>query len=165
MKRSSFVLAAVAAVAVLLAGPVPRASAATDPALIAPVDHLITAILAKDAKGLAAAYDASPSIVDEFAPFTWTGSGAPVAWARDFAALQRTDGITAPHVVRGTPQTANVSPDGRRAYLVVPTTFAYLMKGKPTKETGTWTFVLARPATGAPWRIASSTWGTTRTTP
>ena len=160
MKRSS--LALLAGLIFSLASAA-RATAATDPALVEPVDRLIAAILTNDAGRIARTYAPSPLIVDEFAPFTWSGGAAPAAWLRGFVAAGKAGAVTAMHVTHGPVATANLSDDSRRAYVIFPSAFAYRAKGVPVRETGTWAFVMMRESRRAPWRIVASTWATVMT--
>ncbi len=161
-RRSAARLCAAAAALFALSSFTVAARAASDGrALLVPVDRLIRAIDAGSGSGIAAAYVLAPTIVDEFAPYRWTGDGAARHWSRDFAAVARDASLTRVRVVRHAP--AYVSSAGGRAWLVVPTEYHYDLAGKPQLETAAWTFVLVR-ADGA-WHIEASTWAKTAGAP
>ena len=73
------------------------------------------------------------SIIDEFPPYEWHGAGACAAWAKDFDGDAKKNGITDGVVTLGKPRHLDVT--GDRAYVVAPVSYAYKVKGKPTKET------------------------------
>ena len=129
--------------------------------LLVPVDRLIRGIDAQSAGTIASAYVFAPSIVDEFAPFRWSGGAAATRWYRDFAAVAKTSGLAHIRVLRHAPSyTSFVS---GRAWLVVPTDYAYDVAGKAQRESAAWTFVLVSGARG--WRIEASTWAKTAGAP
>ena len=64
-------------------------------------------------------------------------------------------GITDGAVTLGTP--LHVDVDGNRAYLVIPSTYAFKLKGKSVKETGSlFTFAMLKGSKG--WRIVGWSW-------
>ena len=87
-----------------------------------------------DTKGAVAACADAIAIVDEFAPFVWHGAGACATWMKDYDADAARRGITDGAVTLGTP--LHVDVDGNRAYVVIPSTYAFKLKGKAVKETG-----------------------------
>lgn len=90
-------------------------------------------------------------VVDEFAPFRWTGLDA---WAAAYGAYNAQNGVTAArtailgfkHIYLG----------GGRAYVDLRVVYSYKVNGVTHKEPGTDTFVLAKTAAG--WRILSFAW-------
>lgn len=134
-----------------------RADAADDAALLRPIEALVVAIERGDTAGIARAYAPDPSIVDEFAPFRWTGSDAAKRWARGFAASNNAGNVTDVGLTHEKPRF--VTRSGERAWLVYPAKFTFRVGGKPAWETAAWTFALVRIA-GA-WRIEASTWAKT----
>jgi hypothetical protein len=97
------------------------------------------------------------SVIDDFPPFEWRGSGACANWSKAFDAFAQKNGITDPTGTIGKPKQFTVNAD--HAYVVVPATFAYTMKGKPVKLTAIATFSLHKTASG--WRITAWSWATT----
>lgn len=97
------------------------------------------------------------SVIDDFPPFEWRGAGACANWSKAFDGFAQKNGITDPTGTIGKPKRFMVNAD--RAYVVVPATFSYTMKGKPVKLTAVATFSLHKTASG--WRITAWSWATT----
>lgn len=103
----------------------------------------------------AAACADETSILDEFPPHEWHGSGACLKWMGDYDADAKKNGITDGLVTLGAPKHLDVN--GDRAYVVIPSSYTFKMKGKPMKETGSmFTFALHKGASG--WRITGWSW-------
>ena len=108
-----------------------------------------------DTKGAVAACADAVAIVDEFAPFVWQGTGACATWMKDYDADASRRGITDGVVTLGAP--LHVDVDGARAYVVIPSTYAFKLKGKAIKETGSlFTFAMLKGPSG--WRIVGWSW-------
>ena len=139
-------------VAALAAGPV---FAAEKDDVMAPVKQFVDGFNKGDIKSALATCAEQTSIVDEFPPHEWHGPGACANWAKDFDADAKKNGITDGKVTIGKPRHVDVT--GDRAYVVVPTTFVYKLKGKAMKETGsTLTIALQKGASG--WLMTGWTW-------
>lgn len=126
---------------------------------------MVTATLDKFNKGDSAAFFAAHTadsmIVDEFAPYRWTGTHAAESWAADYERDARARGITDGRVDYGQPIRATVA--GSHAYVVLPTTYRFRQHGKPMREDGQMTFALAHLGEG--WKIAEWTWAGPPPTP
>ena len=134
------------------AGPV---FAAEKDDVMTPVKQFVDGFNKGDVKSAVAACAEQTSIVDEFPPHEWHGPGACANWAKDFDADAKKNGITDGKVTIGKPRHVDIS--GDRAYVVVPASFAYKLKGKPTKETGsTLTVALQKGASG--WLMTGWAW-------
>jgi len=140
-------------VLVLVAG-LAVASDQTD--VMATVNQFVSGFNKGDMKSALAACADQASIIDDFPPHAWSGSGACAAWASDYDAFAKKNGITDGIVTLGTPKHVDVT--GDVAYVVVPAEFAYKKDSKPTKETGA-TFVLVLKKADAGWRITAWAWG------
>ena len=147
MKKLAMVLTA----AVLTAGPV----AADDKKdVMVPINQFVDGFNKGDA-GAAAACADETSILDEFPPHEWHGSGACLKWMNDYDADAKKNGITDGLVTLGTPKHIDIT--GDRAYVVIPSNYTFKMKGKPVKETGSaLAFALHKGETG--WRITGWAW-------
>jgi hypothetical protein len=99
---------------------------------------------------------ASPvSIVDEFPPHEWQGPTACADWANAYNANAAAQGITDGFVTLKTPWHVEIT--GDRAYVVVPSDYAYKQHGKAVLESGSiWTVALKRVSAG--WRITGWAW-------
>lgn len=145
--------ALVAAVALWAA---PQICAASDSAdAMATITKAIMAFNHGDLKGFAALCTSPASIIDDFPPHSWTGASACDDWAAAYAAANKASDVSNATVVLGTPWHVNVT--GNRAYVVVPASLRYNMKGKPVKESGSvFTVVLAKTAKG--WFMSAWSW-------
>jgi hypothetical protein len=108
-----------------------------------------------DVKTAVAACADQASIIDEFPPYEWHGAGACAQWAADFDADAKKRDITPGAVTLG--KTRHLDVTGDRAYVVVPTEYAFKEKGKAVKEkNATLSVALQKGAAG--WRIVAWTW-------
>lgn len=140
------------AVAVLAAGP----SAAADKSeVMKPVHQFVNAFNKGDTKTAAAACADQTSIIDEFPPHEWHGSGACLTWMNDYEADAKKNGITEGIVALGTPRHIDIN--GDRAYVVVPANYTYKQKGKVVSEIGSM-MTLALQKGEAGWRVTGWAW-------
>ena len=154
MKFNTLTAAVLAAALAILAAPqICAASDSTD--AMATVTKAIMAFNHGDLKGFTALCTSPAFIIDDFPPHTWSGADACNDWAAAYAAANKTSDISNATVILGTPW--HVSVTGSRAYVVVPASLHYNMKGKPVKEAGSvFTVVLAKTPKG--WLIAAWSW-------
>jgi ketosteroid isomerase-like protein len=146
------------AVTLVAAGQTP--AAAQTPAspkndVLAVVRQFVNDFNKGDGKSAVAACADQAAIIDEFPPYAWHGAGACAKWMSDYDADARQNGITDGIVTLGAPSHVDVT--GDRAYVVIPSDYAFKRKGTPVKETGSmFTFALQKGAAG--WRIVGWTW-------
>ena len=95
------------------------------------------------------------SIIDEFPPYTWSGSGACSQWGKDYDADAKKNSVTNPSVWFGTAKHLDIT--GDRAYVVLPASYSYKQNGKPVKEAGA-TLTIAFQKSGNSWHITAWTW-------
>jgi ketosteroid isomerase-like protein len=143
-------------IAMVLAAPAAGQTAASqETAVMAVVNQFVGSFNKGDAKAAAASCAAETSIIDDFPPHEWRGTGACSKWASDFDAFAKKSEITDGLVTLGKPRHVDIT--GDRAYVVVPADFVYKDHGKAAKQTGsTFTLVLLRGAAG--WRITAWSW-------
>ena len=99
---------------------------------------------------------ASPSaIIDEFPPYGWQSATACADWANDFDAFNKKNGITDPVATFGKPRHVDIT--GDRAYVVIPASYAYKLKGKKVTESGS-TMTVALHKTAGGWIITGWAW-------
>jgi hypothetical protein len=122
----------------------------------ATVQKFIDSFNKGDAAAAAATHAASAdlSIVDEVAPYQWTGPQAFQTWAAALEADSKKNGITDEKVALGAPTRELVS--GDRAYVIVPAVYSFKQAGKPMAEKAQMTVALKKEA-GA-WLIHAWTW-------
>jgi hypothetical protein len=151
--------AAAFAAALILGGPAgaaPPTAPPPDPALLALPQKMLDALIANDVPALRAACAPSSTVIDEFAPYSWSGPDACVRWSaafKTFAAQLKLTGFKG--TIAPMPFT-DVS--GSHGYITAKVTLHAMLSGKPISEQGTWAFVAAKAGTG--WKITSVAWGT-----
>jgi ketosteroid isomerase-like protein len=102
-----------------------------------------------------AAFSASPSIVDDGAPYRWQGPDAPKAWLEAMGANAQAHGMTAINMKLSA--ATRVEIDGNRAYAIVPGLLSYVMKdGHSEHADGLLTFILLKSA--GDWKIDTLVW-------
>lgn len=125
----------------------------TDP--VAAIGQYINAFNRGDAEGMIAMFTASGSILDGMAPHVWQGPTATHDWYRDVLIEGEQHGATGYVVALGEPLHNNIS--GSSAYVVVPASMTFKLKGKEITQTGAlFTVALRKLADG--WRIAAWAW-------
>jgi hypothetical protein len=130
------------------------AAHAGDAAVEAPVRQLVAALNAGNVKAASATHIAAPTLIDEAAPYFWSGPKAVERWYADLDASEKASGIKDGVVAIGTPVRELVS--GSQAYVVWPATYSYEKKTVPLRETAQWVFTLVKQESG--WKIASWAW-------
>ncbi|CAN5474810.1 hypothetical protein BH09PSE4_BH09PSE4_06800 [soil metagenome] len=141
---------------------------ATTPAYAGPAEDATAAVTkvldqfnGGDIDAFFAAHRDGAIIIDEFAPYVWTGSGSVQHWAGDYMKDAAARGISEGHMDHGAPLQANSV--GTGAYIVLPTTYRFLQKGVKMAAKGSMTFVMER--VGTDWKIASWTYSGPTPTP
>lgn len=146
------------AMGLLLACSLPAAAAPAQPsaAMMKPVRALLSALNSSSAAPAQGALTSTATIVDEFAPYRWSGPSAAAAYLSSFGSMLKAQKISNVHGSLGRVSAFNRT--GNRVYMVIATDVAATMSGKRSVEHGTWTFTLE--SSGATWQIDSVTWGT-----
>jgi hypothetical protein len=106
------------------------------------------------AKAAAVNSASGTSIIDEFAPYTWSGPTAFADWGAAFGADAKSLGITEPKVTLSAPIVKNLSAD--HAYLIYPAVYTYKLKGVSMREPAHMAFALRKE--DSDWKIAAWTW-------
>lgn len=133
----------------------------TPAALAAPVDDVtgaihgfIDAFNIGDTKTVDGAYaGGSVSIVDEFAPYRWTGPHAGQTWTAAYDKHAQATGVSDGHVSYSGSTRTEI--DGDFAYAVVPVVYSYKEHATSMQEEAQMTFVLHR--TAGRWKIQAWT--------
>lgn len=124
-------------------------------AVLAPVNQFVDGFNKGDTKMFVAACADQTSILDEFPPHEWHGTGACAKWAGDFEADAKKNGITDGVVKLSNPSHVDITSD--RAYVVIPANYTFKQKGKPVSEVGSIiTLTLRKGPSG--WRITGWAW-------
>jgi ketosteroid isomerase-like protein len=124
------------------------------------IHQYIDAFNKGDASALASCFAVPGSILDGMAPHVWSGSTATQEWYRDALIEAEHLDVSGYFVTLGEPLHNNVT--GHAAYVVLPATMKFNMKGKQVTQSGAFFTVALRKIDGA-WRIAS--WAWTKGTP
>ncbi len=106
-------------------------------------------------KVMAATFIVPGSILDGMAPHVWQGPTATQDWYRDVLAEGEQHGATDYFVTLGEPLHNNVTGDS--AYVVVPATMTFKVRGKQVAQSGAVFTVALRKLTEG-WRIAAWAW-------
>jgi ketosteroid isomerase-like protein len=134
---------------------VPAGVARAQADVTAPIRQFIDGFNSGDTKTAFAAYAMGDiTIIDEFAPHVWIGPHAAQDWAADFDKNAKASGITDAKVTYSAATRTEV--EGDAAYVVMPTGYAYKLKGKPMQEKGQITVVLRKEVGG--WKMRGWTW-------
>jgi ketosteroid isomerase-like protein len=97
------------------------------------------------------------SIVDEFAPYNWSGAQGFSGWSAAFDANAKAHGITDPNLTLGPVVVNNTTASG--AYLIFSSVYAYKEKGVTVREPGRMAIVMRKE--GGAWKVAAWTWAGT----
>ena len=143
----------VAAIAALALG-APCAMAQDNTAVMKPIDGFIKSTGQGRLAEAAGYFTPSHSIIDEFAPYHWSGPKAVTTWWAGFVADSKTSGMTDADMAMGAP--TRVLTTAHHAYVVAPAVLTFKLKGAPGRETGTFAFSLDKTPKG--WRIAAFSW-------
>jgi hypothetical protein len=139
-------LAALALATPATAGPAEDATAA--------IAKVLDQFNAGDFDAFVKAHAPNAIIIDEFAPYQWTGDDVAARWGGDYEKDAKARGISGGHMDHGAPIQANS--DGASAYIVLPTAYHFVRNGTKMVGKGSMTFVMTKA--GADWQIASWTY-------
>ena len=122
---------------------------------LAAVQTYLDAFNAGDPSAMSAAFASDGSILDGMAPHLWLGPKAAADWYRDVLAEGEHLGASGYHVSIGDPVHNDTTGDA--AYVVLPATMTFDLKGNTVTQTGaTFTVALRRSTDG--WRVAAWAW-------
>jgi uncharacterized protein (TIGR02246 family) len=122
---------------------------------LAVVQQYIEGFNRGDIEQMAAAFADSAAILDGMAPHLWQGPTATRDWYRDVLTEGELHGASGYCVTLADPVHNNVTADS--AYVVVPATMTFTVKGTQMTQTGAFfTVALRKQADG--WRIAAWAW-------
>ncbi len=134
-------------------------------AVLAPINQLVDAINQTKPTLPAGIFTADAVVIDEFAPFRWTGNGAAPRWYGELVGvtLAARAAFVAQHakLAIGVPVTFKL--ENHTAYVVVPGTFEYDENGEHFIETSQWAFNCVER--GGHWLVAGNAWALMRKTP
>ena len=130
-------------------------AAAQDTAVEAPIKVFVDSFNKGDVAGAMATHvSTGATIVDEVAPYMWSGAKSFADWGASYDVDAKAKGITEPSVSVGTPTRELVT--GTNAYVIVPSVYSFKQNGTAMREVAQMTFALVKTAGG--WKIAAWTW-------
>jgi hypothetical protein len=130
-------------------------AAAQQSEVMAVITRAVDAFNKGDTKTFASTCAGETSIIDEFPPHEWHGTGACEKWMSDYDTNAKQNGITDGIVTLGKPSHVDVT--GDRAYVVIPSTYTWKEKSIAKREDGSaFTFALHKEAAG--WRFTGWSW-------
>lgn len=121
----------------------------------ATVRRYIDAFNRGDVEAMAACFAAPATILDGMAPHVWHGPSAARDWYRDVLIEGEHAGAGDYQVSIGAPLHADVTGDA--AYIVLPATMTFKVRGEPVTQTGA-IFTAALRRDVGEWRIAAWAW-------
>jgi ketosteroid isomerase-like protein len=122
---------------------------------LAAVRHYINSFNKGDVAAMAATCADPMSILDGMAPHVWHGPNASQDWYRDVLTEGKHQGASDYHVTLGEPRHVNVT--GDVAYIVVPATMTFKVRGKQLTQTGA-NFIVALRKLATGWRLTAWAW-------
>ena len=108
-----------------------------------------------DQEAMAATFAVPGQILDGMAPHVWQGPTAAQDWYRDVLVEGEEHGASGYFVRVGEPLHNDVT--GDRAYIVVPATMTFAVKGATVTQSGA-VFTVALRKTADGWRVAAWAW-------
>ena len=108
-----------------------------------------------DVKTMASTFTLRGMILDGMAPHVWHGTTAAQDWYRDVLVEGGQHGASGYVVTLSEPRHVTVT--GDNAYVVVPASMTFNMRGKQVAQTGA-TFTVALRKLSDGWRIAAWAW-------
>ncbi len=128
---------------------------------LATVNAYLDAFNRGDTKAMAATFAVPAHILDGMAPHVWQGPTATGDWYRDVLREGKELGASGYLVKVGEPLHNNIT--GNSAYLVLPTTMTFDLKGTKITQSGA-LFTVALRKTADGWRVAAWAWAKGRAT-
>jgi ketosteroid isomerase-like protein len=122
---------------------------------VAAVGRYIDAFNKGDVDAMAECFAPSATILDGMAPHVWHGASAARDWHRDVLIEGEHAGAGDYRVSIGAPLHADITGDA--AYVVLPATMTFKVRGQPVTQTGA-VYTVALRRIGGEWRIAAWAW-------
>ena len=151
LRNLAFMSALTLSASAMAAGPAPT-NAVDRLAVMNAVDGALHAFSAGDMTNFRAAWaDRDVEIVDDVAPYVWTGADSLNRWLAETGAEVAKLKLTNMSLVAKSPQRLDVV--GDHAYLVLPVVVSYVKLGVAMRQDGVQTIVLDRKGRGWVMRV------------
>ena len=121
------------------------------------INQGIEGVAEANIKMLSAAMTSDATIIDEFAPYQWTGADSVGRYTAALKAWLVASNIRDLHVTAEEPRFWDVTSSS--AWVSVPATFTFVQGNQPSTESGEYTIVLRK--IGSDWKIKSDVWAPT----
>lgn len=144
-------LSMLVAFAALLVAPM---ASARDAGIATTIKTMMDGFNKGDIAAVKAIHIVDPTIVDNVAPFVWSGPGSFGKWLGDLGKAEAAAGKTEGNVWFGESVDEQIA--GDTAYVVAPCRYTYKQGGKTVREEGFIAFVLVK--VGVAWKVSSWTW-------
>ena len=118
------------------------------------VTALVDAVNRGDFDAAIGAFSDGAVIVEDLAPYRWTGRSAPSSWLAAMGENAGKLGISSVVMEAGQPSRTEI--EGDRAYLIVPGLLRYVTAGGQLRADGTITFTLVNRS--GTWLIDTLVW-------
>lgn len=146
MIRTKFVTLGIAALQILTIAPARAGEAADKQAVIATVEAALHDFSIGNMPGFKARWASQDiEIIDDVAPYVWTGHDSLARWLTDTSAVIGSEKLTHMQLVAETPRRVDIA--GNHAYLVLPVVVSYEKGGVAMRQTGIQTIILDREET------------------
>ena len=145
------ILSILIAFAALLIAPM---ASARDAGIATTIRTMMDGFNKGDIAAVKAVHVTDPTIIDNVAPFAWSGTGSFDKWLGDLGKSEAAAGKSEGKVWFGDSVDEQIA--GGQAYVVAPCTYTYKQGGKTMRESGFIAFVLVKA--GATWKVASWSW-------
>ena len=122
---------------------------------MAAVLQYVDAFNSGDPKAMAATCADPMQILDGMSPHVWQGPTASDEWYRDVLTEGEHLGASGYNIALGEPRHVDVT--GDYAYVVVPATMTFDLRGQSITQTGS-VFTVALRKLGTEWRLAAWAW-------
>ncbi|MFG2608086.1 YybH family protein [Streptomyces sp. NPDC048514] len=122
---------------------------------MAAVARYVDAFNRGDAKAMGAACADPMQILDGMAPHVWQGPTAGEDWWRDVLTEGEHAGASGYRIALGEPRHVDVT--GDHAYVVVPATMTFDLRGEQVTQTGS-VFTVALRRADTEWRLTAWAW-------
>jgi SnoaL-like domain len=146
--RTSFIAA------LLLTLTAPASAAGPGAAIMATVNGVVRSFGVDKPSSVGTWFTPNATVVDDFAPYSWTGTNAAVRWWTALDAGNVKAGLAKLRITARPVTQFDVS--GDIAYVVVPLDLSFVLKSKLEHQSGLWALTLRR--SGERWTIVSASW-------
>jgi len=141
-------------VALVFGAAAPAAAASPGAPIMGTVNGVVSSLNVDKPGSVAAWFTPSAVVVDDFAPYSWSGTNAALRWWMALDASNVKAGLRNLRITARPVSQFDVS--GDIAYVVVPLDLSFTVKSKAEHQSGLWALTLQRSV--GRWAIVSASW-------